>query len=102
MPARHRFRLAILAPLVAALIALGCVSGPRAPSDEPQPTRPTSTGTAAADGTNQPEGTDTPQEFALDVDGARRIADAYWTKQFDAAGLNFRPIRRLKIGRAHV
>ncbi|HEV8569034.1 MAG TPA: neutral zinc metallopeptidase [Actinoplanes sp.] len=95
MPASHRFRLAILAPLAAALIALGCVSAPRAPSDEPRPTRATSTGTAGSDGRNQPEGTDTPQEFAQDIDGARQVADAYWAKQFDAAGLNFRPIRRV-------
>src|SRR6266511_4188486 len=95
MPASHRFRLAILAPLAAAVIALGCVSAPRAPSDEPQPTRATSTGTAGSDGRNQPEGTDTPQEFAQDIDGARQVADAYWAKQFDAAGLNFRPIKRV-------
>jgi predicted metalloprotease len=89
MPARHRFRLVILAPLAAAAIALGCMSGPRAPSTEPRPT-PTATGA-----TNQPEGTDTPQEFAQDIEGARQVADAYWAKQFAAQQQSFRPIRRV-------
>jgi predicted metalloprotease len=95
MPASHRFRLPILAPVAAALIALGCVAAPRAPSTEPPPTRPTTTRTATPDGTNDPDGTDTPQEFAKDVGGARLIAEAYWRKQFEASGLDFRPIARV-------
>jgi uncharacterized protein len=94
MPPRRPFRPVIPALLVAALIALGCVSAPTGRSADPEVTRPapSPSGPRASIG---PDGTDTPQEFEEDIGGARKIAEAYWRKEFAASGLTFRPIRRV-------
>jgi predicted metalloprotease len=85
---------AILAPLAAALIALGCVSAPRNPSAPPPDNTPATTRTPAPAGTD-PDGTDTPEEFQGDLGDAQKIAEAYWKAQFDTSGLDFRPVGRL-------
>jgi predicted metalloprotease len=89
---RMRTRMAILAPLAVALIALGCVSAPDGSSGEPS--RRT-TPAPATGGTTDPDGTDTPAEFQRDIAGARDIAQAYWKRQFVASGVAFTPIGRL-------
>ncbi|MCA2219144.1 neutral zinc metallopeptidase [Jidongwangia harbinensis] len=93
MPALRRPRLTILAPVAAALIALGCVAAPRdngAPVDAGAPA-PQRTGSSGSD----PDGTDTPEEFAGDVADAREIAEEYWAARFRSSGLDFRPVARL-------
>ncbi|MFI7540589.1 neutral zinc metallopeptidase [Actinoplanes sp. NPDC049599] len=95
MPVPRRTRLVALAPVVAALIALGCVSAPggEAGSGGEQRPAPTATRTTAAG--EDLEGTDTPQEFMEDVGDAERVAEAYWKAQFKKSGLEFQPISRL-------
>ena len=94
MPVPRRTRLVVLAPVVAALIALGCVSapadeaGPGGEGDRPAPTATTPAG-------QDLEGTDTPQEFMEDVGDAERVAEAYWQAQFKKSGLEFKPISQL-------
>jgi predicted metalloprotease len=95
MPAL-RPRLTILAPMAAALIALGCVAAPRDNGGPVEtgggaPAAPRSTGGSGAD----PDGTDTPEEFAKDVADAREIAEEYWAAQFRESGLDFEPVARL-------
>jgi hypothetical protein len=96
MPVPRRTRPVVLAPVVAALIALGCVS---APGDEagqggaedraaPAATRTTPAG-------EDPDGTDTPEEFKADVGDAERVAESYWKAQFKESGLGFQPIAQL-------
>ena len=87
-----RTRMAILAPLAVALVALGCVSAPDGPSaGRPRPATPA----PAATGSSGPDGTDTPEEFQGDLEAARNIAQTYWQKQFQASGIRFDPIERL-------
>ncbi len=94
MPALRRTRSAALLPVVAALIALGCVSAPEGgtAADGAQD-RPAPAGTAAAG--EDPDGTDTPEEFKADIGDAERVAEAYWKEQFKASGIRFRPIAEL-------
>ena len=90
MPAPRR-SIVTLAPLAAALIALGCVA---APDGRPAPRgagEPTVTRTTDADGAG-PDGTDSPEELAGDVEAARRLAEEYWSAEFRSAGLRFQPV----------
>ena len=90
MPA-PRLSLLTLAPVAAALIALGCVAAPEsgpAPRGEGEPAVTRTTGEGGTD----PDGTDTPEEFAGDVDDARRLAEEYWAAQFRASGIRFQPV----------
>jgi hypothetical protein len=41
------------------------------------------------------EGTDTPEEFREDVEGARSIAERYWKEQLAGQGVRFQPVRRV-------
>lgn len=96
MPVPHRSRLAVLTPVVAALVALGCVSAPAGEDgadDAGDRPAPAATRTPVA-GTDL-EGTDTPEEFADDVDDARRVAEEYWTGEFKKSGITFRPVAEL-------
>ena len=92
MPAPRRSRLAILAPLAAGLVALGCVSAPDGPLSAPEEAAPTVTETTEG---SDPDGTDTPEEFAADIDDARRLAEVYWTAQFRESRLDFEPVARV-------
>ena len=87
MPVSGRSRSAILAPLAAGLIALGCVSAPDGPLRRRSDAAPTVTETTAPAGTD-PDGTDTPEEFADDVDDARKLAEEYWNAEFRRSGLD--------------
>ena len=89
MPLPRRTRVVVLAPVVAALVALGCVS---APDDRAGGDRGRATATAAGD---DPDGTDTPAEFEADIGDAERVAEAYWKDRFADGGLDFRPVARL-------
>jgi predicted metalloprotease len=91
MPAPRR-SLVTLAPVAAALIALGCVA---APDSGPAPRgggEPAVTRTTGEQEGTDPDGTDTPEEFAGDVDDARRLAEEYWAAEFRASGLRFQPV----------
>jgi predicted metalloprotease len=96
MPVPRPVRVTVLAPVVAALLALGCVS---APGDEAAPDeagdRPAPAATRTTVAGEDLEGTDTPQEFKEDVGDAERVAEAYWKQQFKKSGLEFRPIDQL-------
>jgi len=92
MPAPRRSRLAILAPLAAGLVALGCVSAPDGPLSAPGEAAPTVTETTEG---SDPDGTDTPGEFAADIDDARRLAEVYWAAQFRESRLDFEPVARV-------
>ena len=94
MPALRRKRTVVLAPLVAALVALGCVSAPENEAGRGgDPDRPAPAATTA--GGEDPDGTDTPAEFEADLGDAARVAEAYWEEQFRASGIEFRPVARL-------
>ncbi|MEU8228761.1 neutral zinc metallopeptidase [Actinoplanes sp. NPDC048967] len=93
MPVPRRTRLLPLVPMVVALIALGCVSAPDDASGPGGGRAPAPTRTAAAG--EDPDGTDTPEEFKADIGDAERVAEAYWKAQFKASGLDFEPIARL-------
>jgi uncharacterized protein len=90
MPVSGRSLVSILAPLTAALVALGCVAAPDGPSSAPDGEAPTVTETTA--GADDPDGTDTPEEFAADVDDARKLAEEYWDAQFRESGISFSPV----------
>jgi predicted metalloprotease len=77
--------------VAAALIALGCVA---APQDAPGSGAPAPAETSRSAGAD-PDGTDTPEEFAEDVGAARDIAEEYWAAQFRQSGIRFRPIAGL-------
>ena len=90
-----RLRPAVLAPVAAALIALGCVAAPEGDTVTPPGNgSPAPAGSTRPAGTD-PDGTDTPEEFATDVDDAREIAEEYWAAQFKESGIAFRPIAEL-------
>jgi predicted metalloprotease len=85
-----RSRLAILAPVAAALVALGCVSAPEAPSAGEPAKPPAATRTAVAG--DDPDGTDTPEEFEADLGDAQRVAETYWEAEFKSSGIDFDPV----------
>jgi predicted metalloprotease len=85
-----RLRPAMLAP-VAALIAVGCVAAPQDPTGGRAPAPAQTSRPAGAD----PDGTDTPEEFADDIGDARDIAEQYWAAQFKSSGIGFEPIAEL-------
>jgi uncharacterized protein len=94
MPVPGRFHLPILAPLAAALVALGCVSAPDGPFSAPDGDAPPVTETTAPGGSD-PDGTETPEEFAADIDDARKLAEEYWDAQFRESGIRFSPVSRV-------
>ena len=86
----RRPRTGLLAAAAAALVALGCVAVP----GEDEGGRPRSQPTTEASGVG-PDGTDTPEEFAADVEAARVTAERYWQAQFRRSGARFQPVSRL-------
>ncbi|MET0495789.1 MAG: neutral zinc metallopeptidase [Actinoplanes sp.] len=85
-----RSRLTILAPVAAALVALGCVSAPEAPSAGEPGKPPAATKTTVAG--DDPDGTDTPEEFEADLGDAQRVAETYWEAEFKSSGIRFDPV----------
>jgi len=85
-----RSRLTILAPVAAALVALGCVSAPEAPSAGEPGKPPAATKTTVAG--DDPDGTDTPEEFEADLGDAQRVAETYWEAEFKSSGIDFDPV----------
>ncbi|MEU4216547.1 neutral zinc metallopeptidase [Actinoplanes sp. NPDC026623] len=95
MPVTRRPRPLLLAFVTAALVALGCVS---APADDdagrPAPPAPTAKQRTTPAG-EDPDGTDTPEEFAADIGDATGVAQEYWKAGFADSGLDFRPVARV-------
>jgi hypothetical protein len=95
MPAFWRSRPTFFGFLAAALITLGCVSAPEAgpayPRDDGAPSVNESDPPAGTD----PDGTDTPEEFADDVGDATTIAEQYWAGVFKQSGITFEPVSRV-------
>jgi len=91
MPAH---RSVILAPALAALVALGCVSAPRRASSAPTGSSPAPAVSAASTGPGE-DGTDTPAEFTQDLASAQSVAETYWQGKFSSSGIQFQPISRL-------
>jgi predicted metalloprotease len=89
MPAYRRLRSAILVPVTAGLVALGCVSAPGARPEAPTGDAPTVTQTTADE---DPDGTNTPEEFKADIEDARKLAEEYWGAHFRESGLRFSPV----------
>jgi predicted metalloprotease len=94
MPVPRPTRPVVLAPVVAALIALGCVSVPDESGADGE-RRPAPTATRATAGGEDPDGTDTPAEFEADIGDAARVAEAYWRAEFKESGLGFRPVTQV-------
>ena len=95
MPAFWRSRRMIFGFVAAALITLGCVSAPEAgPAGSSGAGAPSANGTEAPDGSD-PDGTDTPEEFADDVGDATKIAEEYWAGVFEQSGISFEPVSRV-------
>ncbi|GIF03224.1 neutral zinc metallopeptidase [Actinoplanes siamensis] len=83
MPARLAAFLTLL------LLAAGCEAPPV--TDDPAPQRPTGSSARSVD----PDGTDTPQEFANDIKAAQQVAEEYWEQVFEQQGRRFEPVRRV-------
>jgi uncharacterized protein len=95
MPAIWRSRQLIFGLLAAALITLGCVSAPDSgPFGAPGAGAPSANETGAPAG-DDPDGTDTPEEFAADVGDATKIAEEYWDGIFRQSGIDFEPVSRV-------
>src|SRR5690349_6197600 len=95
MPVPQR-RLVLLTPVVAALVALGCVSAPDGQAGQGgERPRAAPTTTRAAPAGDDPDGTDTPEEFKADLGDAQRVAERYWAAEFKKSGLSFRPVAQL-------
>jgi uncharacterized protein len=95
MPAFRHPRVTLLAASVAALVALGCVSAPERNGAEPPGESETTTTPGSGDneaGADDPDGTDSPEEFKKDIDDATGIAEAYWAAVFKENGLRFEPV----------
>jgi predicted metalloprotease len=90
MTVRRPSRFVTMLPVVAALIAVACVSAPGdggdPGSEAPAP--------AASDRPDDSEvdGTKTVAEFRKDIGGATGIAERYWKAQFAASGETFEPV----------
>ena len=92
MPVSRRRRFMIITALSAAMVALGCVSAPDSPPSDSR-----GAGAPSANGTTDPpgadtDGTDTPEEFARDVNAARQVAEQYWEGVFQQSGIRFQPV----------
>jgi predicted metalloprotease len=91
MPARPAQLLALLAALAAVLLTVACLPVAEPPASPP----PAGDGTAAtpdATGDLGPEGTDTPEEFARDLQAAQRVVEVYWRGQL---GAGFQPVSQI-------
>ena len=94
MPVPGRSRIMILTAVAAALVALGCVSAPERSQSGPSGEGAPVTETTPAETADQ-DGTDTPEEFARDIDAARQLAEIYWDGVFREQGLDFQPVARI-------
>ena len=95
MPVRRPRPSAALAALVAALVAVGCVSVPDGPASRPPPADETTATPKPAGSGVGPDGTDTPEEFKADIESATQIAEDYWAGIFKESRLRFEPVRRV-------
>ncbi|WIM93805.1 neutral zinc metallopeptidase [Actinoplanes oblitus] len=79
-----------IAAVLVLLLLVGCGALPSA-DDDPVTRRSTPRATGSVD----LDGTDTPEEFAADIDAAQRVAEQYWTRVFAKSGDQFEPVREL-------
>lgn len=85
-------RVTTLIAAVAAAFAIACAVDPAVDDPTGRPSTPAATSTVPG---QQEDGTMTEAEFAADLNGAVAVAEDYWEAQFDNAGRQFTPIRRL-------
>ncbi|MEV6346363.1 neutral zinc metallopeptidase [Actinoplanes sp. NPDC051851] len=81
-------RLTVLSILLLTLVA--CGGGPLVDGEEP-----TAEPTVTATGSLNPDGTDSPEEFAADMKDAQEVAEDYWSQIFERAGTRFQPISQV-------
>ena len=86
-----RARPAVLLALMSILFVAACFlpSGDPEPGSEPAPDRTSSSGAV------DPDGTDTPEEFAGDIRASQSVAERYWSAVFRQSGAGFQPIRQV-------
>jgi predicted metalloprotease len=84
----------VLSLVLAALLAGACFVGPDGEGGDPGGAGDPG-GSPAAPGGEQEDGTMTVAEFRSDIDGASRVAEAYWSDRLRRAGARFTPIRRI-------
>ncbi|MEU8239780.1 neutral zinc metallopeptidase [Actinoplanes missouriensis] len=76
---------AALVPLMVLILTAGCVvEEPLGSGPEPVPT--------GTEGSVDPDGTDTPEEFTRDIEAAQEVAEEYWGQRL---GAGFSPVRQL-------
>jgi predicted metalloprotease len=80
-----RGRPVVLLALLSTLFAAGCLPPVEEPEPAPEP--------AAPSGRVDPDGTDTPEEFATDISASQSVAERYWTAVFRQSRAGFQPIR---------
>ncbi|BEL02356.1 hypothetical protein Q0Z83_005470 [Actinoplanes sichuanensis] len=83
-----RVRPAMLLALLAVLLTTGCLPVQQPLSRSGQAPTPKGTGSAALG----PEGTDTPEEFARDMQAAQAVAEHYWAQRL---GDGFEPVAEI-------
>lgn len=83
-----RARPATLLALLAVLLTAGCLPVQQPLSRSGQPPAPKATGSADLG----PEGTDTPEEFARDMQAAQAVAEHYWSQRL---GAGFQPVAEI-------
>jgi predicted metalloprotease len=83
-----RLRSAPFLALLAVLLTAGCLPVQEPRSGSGQPAAPKVTGSADLG----PEGTDTPEEFARDMQAAELVAEQYWSQRL---GADFQPVAEI-------
>ncbi|WP_328476801.1 neutral zinc metallopeptidase [Actinoplanes sp. NBC_00393] len=81
-----RARPVVLLALLSTLFTAGCLPPVEDPAPAPAPAR---------SGAVDPDGTDTPEEFARDIRASQDVAERYWTGVFQRTGAGFQPIRQV-------
>lgn len=88
---RRRGTLTVVGLTTALMVIMACGIGSQ-PGDGPKPSaRPSGT----ASPTQPDDGSMTTEEFKNDAQGAVRIAERYWGRQFASMGKTFQPVRRV-------
>ncbi len=77
-----------LAAFLTFLLLAGCGALPAETPLEP-------TATPRATTSQDPDGTDTPEEFARDIKSAQQVAEEYWAQVFEQQGQRFQPVREV-------
>jgi predicted metalloprotease len=81
-----------LAAFLTILLLAGCGALPT-PDDPGGPATPAPA--PAVSRSVNPDGTDTPEEFAADIKAAQQVAEEYWGQVFERTGQQFQPVREV-------